>query len=119
MASSESRPFAAELDRSGSTLTAYLSGDLDLVGAPLLVEAMQGAVDESVQRVVLDLSTLTFCDSLGLRAMLTVNQQVLDRGGEVVLQDPSRTLRRMLAVTGIDTVLAVQGITEDPSGGAP
>ena len=63
-------------DVSGSVVVTA-EGELDLVGAPRLLEAIPGPGDEPV---VLDLGSVGFMDSPGLRSLLEARQACLDGG---------------------------------------
>lgn len=93
----------------GPLTTITLAGDLDPATAPLLEGAIATAVgDDSVQRVVLDLSELSFLDSSGLRVFVTAREGLAKRGAELALRDPSDNTRRLLDITGLGEVIAVE-----------
>lgn len=52
--------------------------------------------------VVIDLAGVSFCDSAGLRFIEALHDRSAARGQRVWLHDPSRTVRRLIAVVGID-----------------
>ena len=82
-----------------------LAGELDLVTAPLLTEALGDLASE--REVHLDLALLTFLDSSGLHAIIKLaRSQHGDRS--VVLVNPSTAVLRLLEITGIDKHPAVE-----------
>jgi anti-sigma B factor antagonist len=52
------------------------------------------------QQIVLDLSHITFCDAAGVRFLLTAKEQARTAGRDLVVRHPSRSVRRVLALTG-------------------
>jgi anti-anti-sigma factor len=58
--------------------------------------------------LVIDLRSVDFMDSSGLRALLVERRRRGYVGGTVVLRNPKPMVRRLLAVTGVDGVLAVR-----------
>lgn len=110
MTSPAVRPLTVEFDRSGRNLTAYLAGDLDALTAAGLAAAVLSALDDRLTRVVLDLSTLTFCDSAGLAAFSELNAAAGEIEANLILQDPSPTIRRMFEIVGLDELISVVGI---------
>nr|WP_269324005.1 STAS domain-containing protein [Streptosporangium roseum] len=58
--------------------------------------------------LVLDLSPMTFCDSSGLSRIITVFHQCRERGVNLLLAAPPPSLRRILALTGLDRVLQIR-----------
>jgi anti-sigma B factor antagonist len=88
-------------------LTVTLSGELDLAARPVVTEHVTAAlVDEAdVERVVVDLGRVRFCDSSGLGALLDI-RRVADRSGAViVLRAASAGVGRVLDMAGIDDLL--------------
>jgi anti-sigma B factor antagonist len=89
------------LDLTGGTdgVTVSLSGDLDLWGGARLEEALD-AVDAS-DHVTIDLSGVTFLDSLGVRALVAAWRS--GRVGGFV--NPSEVVARVLDATGLTELL--------------
>ncbi|CAN5754030.1 hypothetical protein BH10ACT1_BH10ACT1_13630 [soil metagenome] len=98
-----------DFDRSGTTLTVYLSGDLDLVTSPAVHEQVSGQL-AGVRRLVVNLSEVTFCDSVGVRLFAMLHEELAAAGATLVLQDPTRMMRRLLDITGLAAVLPVHGV---------
>ncbi|QXC61525.1 STAS domain-containing protein [Aquihabitans sp. G128] len=93
----------------GATSTITLVGELDPATAPQLEEAIDGLLgDGTVDRVVLDLTGLTFLDSSGLRVFVTARQSLADRGGELALRGPSANTQRLLDITGLGELISVE-----------
>jgi anti-anti-sigma factor len=56
-------------------------------------------------RRLLDLSALAFCDSTGLRHLISANKRCTTAGGWLRLARPHRQLLRVLQMTGLLTAL--------------
>ncbi|SDI32963.1 anti-anti-sigma factor [Actinokineospora alba] len=81
-----------------------VTGELDLGTAPRFEEALEQAQRAESDRVVLDLTAVTFLGSSGLSALVRANARSAGNGlGVVMTADTS--IRRPLEVTGLDTVL--------------
>lgn len=82
-----------------------LVGILDLASREAVVAAGRSALDQDAQSpVVLDLAGVTFIDSTGFRALLTVSNLASATGTKLVLKSPSRRIVRLLEIIGlIDT----------------
>jgi anti-sigma B factor antagonist len=89
-----------------------VSGELDLNTAPELSTAVNEMVANGSARLVLDLSTLTFCDSSGLTAFVRANQAVQAAAGRLVLARPTPIVQRVLELTGLVEVLEVAASLE-------
>ena len=59
-----------------------------------------------VRRLVLDLADVSFIDSAGLGALLSIRQRAEGLGIEMRLARPSAAVQRILALTGADAVFA-------------
>ena len=108
-----------QFDRSGSHLTVYLAGEIDLSSGPDLAKQVIRRADPSVKELWLDLSAVTYCDSAGLSAFIAIDRHVSERGDLAVLYQPRGTVSRVLAVSGMDTVIRVIGRRSDEVEVAP
>ncbi|MFF3964021.1 STAS domain-containing protein [Streptomyces griseorubiginosus] len=86
-------------------IVAHGAFDMDTI-APF-AEALQAAATEHA-RVVVDVSGITFADSTFLNLLLHINQQT-----DLRIVAPAPQLRRVLEMTGADTVLTVQPTVDD------
>lgn len=85
------------------------AGDLDLVSAPALRAALEQAVTLGPPRVVLTLRDVTFLDSTALGAIVHGLRIAADQGRVLTLADAAPPVRRVLTVTGMDTLLDGHG----------
>lgn len=83
-------------------------GELDLATAPRLVDSLRHASFASGGALTVDLSELTFCGCAGLSVLLTEHSRRLAIGSSLVLASPSRQVRRILALTGLDAVFNIR-----------
>ena len=90
------------VDRGSDTATLRVSGEIDLTSAPKLEEEIQSLIEQSVSTLTLDLSSVAFMDSTGLRVLLKATKLLESSGGKVVLRQPSEPVRRLLEVSGLE-----------------
>ena len=66
------QPFDLSVSREPGVITVSVSGELDIATGPQLTTALQLALgDESIaEQVILDLSQLSFCGSVGLGVLV-------------------------------------------------
>jgi anti-sigma B factor antagonist len=95
----------AQVQHIDDELHVHLSGEVDLVTAPALVELCQREVDPSVQRVVIDVSRVGFFDSSGLAALVEIRNRCIPAGAPLVLRSPSDALRKLLTITRIEEIV--------------
>lgn len=81
-----------------------LEGELDMASAPALRDAF---AEHRAEDVTLDASGLTFVDSTGLSVLLSANRRWQDEGRSLRITNPSRPLRRLLELAGVDHVFEI------------
>src|SRR3954463_8949866 len=90
-----------------NTAVLVLRGSLDIDTAPSLKANLTRLVERPSPRVVVDVSGLDFCDSMGVGVLVTAHGRALDRGGWVRLAAPSGFLRRLFDTLGLTDYLAL------------
>lgn len=90
--------FRARADHRPDGVVIVAEGELDLVGAPTLSEALAGSGNG---RVILDLGGVGFMDSSGLRALIEARQSCLDADRPFAIARPSEPVRRVLELVDL------------------
>jgi anti-sigma B factor antagonist len=90
-----------------NTAVLVLRGSLDIDTAASLKANLSRLVERSAPRVVVDVSGLDFCDSMGVGVLVTAHGRAMDRGGWVRLAAPSGFLRRLFETLGLTDYLAL------------
>lgn len=86
----------------GSTLRVSFTGDLDLESAPHLRSLVaRASQEEGLSGLVIDLSAVTFLDSVGLSVLLTVRTRLVSEEVSVTVV-PSDAVRRVFTLAGVD-----------------
>ncbi|WP_328594290.1 STAS domain-containing protein [Actinomadura macrotermitis] len=93
------------------------TGELDLYTAPRLQTALAALLRDQVDRIVVDLSGIEFCDSTGMNVLLSAMKRIDERGGSFELAAPRTAVKRILQVTGLDTVFTVRDAVPAPHAG--
>ena len=78
-----------------------LSGELDTNTATRLHDVLAELLERPVPRIVVDLSDLKFCDSVGLSAFITAKQVIVARGGWLTFAGANRFLASLLGTVGL------------------
>lgn len=86
-----------------------VGGEVDALNAHRLRAAIHAAIAVGATDLTFDCTDLLFMDSSGLAVLAATAQEVEAQGGRATVTHPSPALVRLLAVTGLDEVLAVQG----------
>lgn len=89
-------------------VTLYVQGEIDLLTAPDLDAMVEAAAGRGPQEMVVDLGEVTFLGAQGLRS-IAAGAARLAPGGRLTVSRPSRLVRRLMGITGIDQVVHVEG----------
>jgi anti-anti-sigma factor len=102
---------SGELDLSttskGWCAVVKVEGEIDLDSAGDLSDAALAAMQEIGPSLILDLSGVTFMDSTGLKVLLAVHKRAELAGGRLVLAAPTRSVNRVVSITGLDQTFVV------------
>jgi anti-sigma B factor antagonist len=105
--------------RADGVTVVRLRGQLDIDTSHRLREVLESVLDQPVPRVVVDVSGLTFCDSIGLSALVLAYNRCTEQGGFLRLSGPTPFLVRMLSVVGLMPALSVYTNLPDACAGNP
>ncbi|HLK45050.1 MAG TPA: STAS domain-containing protein [Acidimicrobiales bacterium] len=97
---------------SGSWTVVTVTGEVDVATSPELFDALDRATDDK-QRLVVDLSRVTFMDSTGLGVLIQTLRAVLAKDGEMRLVVHEQNVRKIFEVTGLDGVIQIYGSLAD------
>jgi anti-anti-sigma factor len=92
-------------DPSSDAVVIGLIGELDCYTGPVLGCAVSDVVSAGGQKVVLDVSGLTFCDAAGLGIFVAAQQQCRRGGGWVRLAGATESLVRLMTLGGLGEAL--------------
>ena len=104
----EPLPFDVRVDESSDEVIVAIGGELDLATVPELRRSLDDVLGRA-RRVVIDLDALTFVDSSGIGALVSVQKDVAALGHELVVRRCSAPVRRVLSITGADSVITIEG----------
>jgi anti-anti-sigma factor len=83
-----------------------VAGDVDLAAHQAFEAEVEQAWDGS-SRLVIDLSQVTFLDSMGLRVLVQTRQRATESGSDFVLAGPSTPVLRVLELAGVTQVFTL------------
>ena len=90
----------------GNTLTVVLSGRLDTTTAPELEKQLKDSMG-GVEALVIDMETLEYISSAGLRVLLSA-QKVMNRQGSMTVTHVNETIMEIFEVTGFSDILNIE-----------
>ena len=87
---------SARVHPAGVWMIVKVAGEMDVQTVAMVADL----VDSDTTHVVLDLRMVTFIDAIGLGLMVGTQRRALEAGGGVRLFAPSRSVRKLLMLTG-------------------
>ena len=97
------------------TVVVAVSGDLDMLTAPELAEAIQAASRKQPAALIVDLSRVEFLASAGINLLITAHRDMAPSARFGVVAD-GPTTSRPLKLIGMDTIFSVYRTLEDALG---
>ena len=90
----------------GDKLTIDIEGRLDSNTAPLLSKELAASLD-GVRELVVDLSTLVYISSMGLRVLLSAQRKLRGKG-TMIVKNPSEMVSEILNLTRFNEILTIE-----------
>ena len=97
-----------EVDVRQEVATMVITGELDLTTRPVLAEQLSAILRTRPRRLILDLAGTGFIDCGSARLIVSAGQ-FLPEGRRTVIRHPSRAVRRVLELTGLDANCEIEG----------
>lgn len=92
-------------------LVVTLAGEVDVACQEQVSEFVRLEVEACPGTLVIDMARVTFVDSTGLSMLVKAHRTVAAKGGRVVVRSPNEQFRRLLRLTGVDALIAIEGGT--------
>jgi anti-sigma B factor antagonist len=103
-----SHPFEIREHDAGAVRVIAMRGELDIATAPRLCVRIDAARRAGSRRVLVDLTTAEFCDSVGLRALIGAHREMAAQGGRMAvaaLEDSA--VGRLFTLAGAHELLRI------------
>ena len=84
-----------------------LKGEIDLHVSPSVTASLNARIEKKPQRLVVDLSDVTYIDSAGLAALIEAMQKVEGYGGKFLLAGLQETVRSIFEISRLDQVFQI------------
>jgi anti-anti-sigma factor len=83
-----------------------VSGEIDLATVPTVERELMLA-EETHDLIAIDLSSVSFMDSTGLRMIVDANRRLHERGGRLLIVQGPLQVSRLFELTGVTSLIAV------------
>jgi anti-sigma B factor antagonist len=84
-----------------------LEGEIDLHVSPRVAASLRALTEQKPERLVVDLSRVTYIDSSGLAALIEGMQNVEAYGGKFVLAGVQENVRPIFEIARLDQVFII------------
>ena len=88
----------------GSLGILALEGDIDLYHSAVVKERLNELIEQKLDRILVNLSEVTYMDSSGLAVLIECLQRIGAYGGKFGLFGPRETVRHIFEVARLDQV---------------
>jgi anti-sigma B factor antagonist len=88
-------------------------GELDLRVAPELRDRISAVIEDGADTIVIDLSAVTFIDSMALGVLVCAANKLEQLGGRLRLVVPAPELRRIFELTLLDRLFFLDSTREE------
>lgn len=102
-----SSPFSVSIVTTGTSATVALRGELDINSAADLDAALDSLINAGPKETVFDLSELTFVDSSGIAALISMQKQLSEQGRHLIIHSPRPFVAKVLEITDLTAYLNV------------
>jgi anti-sigma B factor antagonist len=86
-----------------------LSGEIDMASVDMVLEAALPCLADGAKQMSLDFARVTFIDSTGLGALVTIHHTAQQAGVQLMVREVPDPVVRLLELTALDTLLAYEG----------
>src|SRR5246127_5104888 len=84
-----------------------LKGEIDLHVSPVVTASLNAMIEKKPERVVIDLSDVSYIDSAGLASLIQAMQKVEGYGGKFMLSGLQETVRSIFEISRLDQVFQI------------
>lgn len=82
----------------------------DLIGennVPDLMQLIDNSIDKNIMLCAVDISGIRYMNSSGIGVLITILTKFRNKGGEVVLINPSSQVKKLLIITKLNNIFQV------------
>lgn len=94
-------------------LSIIVEGEIDLATADELSTALDQALSNGTENIVVDLNHSPFMDSTGLKTLVMAQRRMAEDDRELVLAVKGGPISRLIDVSGVESSIRVVALAED------
>jgi anti-sigma B factor antagonist len=88
----------------------------DLIGeqsGPELMEIINDRINQKVLFAAIDISDIRYINSSGIGVLITILTKFRNKGGEVILVNPSEHVKKLLIITKLNAIFTIVNTIEE------
>lgn len=88
----------------------------DLIGenhGPELISLINDQINNDIFFCIIDLSKIRYINSSGIGVLITILTKFRNRGGDIILIKPSKTVEKLLIITKLNSIFNITETIED------
>jgi len=101
-----------EHTRMGDVTVLEFTGEFDAFNLGPVSKAVDDMLDHGEAKLVFQLKKLTFLNSSALGYLIKARKKAKEAGGDAVLAEPSKFVRKLLATVGLDKLFSIYDNTD-------
>lgn len=94
----------------------FINFEGDLIGeenGPEIIESVNDTLSNNIIKCAVDISEVRYINSSGIGVLITILTKFRNKGGEVVIVNPSEHVKKLLAITKLNAIFTiVDGVAE-------
>ncbi|TNE47710.1 MAG: anti-sigma factor antagonist [Bacteroidetes bacterium] len=91
----------------GDVQVVYLEGNLDTNTAGSAETHLNALMDSGASKILINLKTLEYMSSAGLRVLLATTKKIKGKGGQLRISDLNETVREVFEISGFSMIFSV------------
>jgi len=96
-----------QVDAMGDVSVVHCGGSLDADSVANFKKVTNGLVEQGIQKIVVDCAALTFVDSMGLGAMISLLRRVRQHDGDLKVAGLSEDVKTIFEITRLHRLFEV------------
>lgn len=88
----------------------------DLIGeenGPEIIETVNDSIAKSINMCAVDISSVRYINSSGIGVLITILTKFRNKGGEVVIVNPSEHVKKLLVITKLNAIFTIVDSLEE------
>lgn len=78
-----------------------------------LVDLVNDKINENILACAIDLSSVRYMNSSGIGVLITLLTKFRNKGGEVILVNPSEQIKKLLVITKLNAIFTIVNDVEE------